>query len=88
VEVYYAWRPNLPDEAGNHLIELGVAAQAEAIVTGNLRDLARGELKFPALKILTPSNVWRFFHVHLDDPVARREAPAPEGPRQVECDER
>ncbi len=32
-EVYYAWRPNLPDEADNHLIELGVAAQAGAIVT-------------------------------------------------------
>ena len=33
------WRPNLPDEADNHLIELGVAAQA--IVTRNLRDVSR-----------------------------------------------
>ena len=24
VEVFYAWRPNLPDEADNHLIELAV----------------------------------------------------------------
>lgn len=54
VEVYYAWRPNLPDEADNHLIELGVAARADAIVTRNLRDLTRGELKFPVLEILTP----------------------------------
>jgi putative PIN family toxin of toxin-antitoxin system len=54
VEVYYAWRPNLPDEADNHLIELAVAARAEAIVTRNLRDLTRGDLKFPALEILTP----------------------------------
>ncbi len=53
-EVYYAWRPNLPDEADNHLIELAVAAQADAIVTRNLRDLTRGELKFPSLAILTP----------------------------------
>jgi putative PIN family toxin of toxin-antitoxin system len=30
VEVFYAWRPNLPDEADNHLIELAVAAQADA----------------------------------------------------------
>jgi predicted nucleic acid-binding protein len=52
VEVYYAWRPNLPDEADNHLIELAVAARAEAIVTRNLRDLSRGELKFPALKLI------------------------------------
>lgn len=56
VEVFYAWRPNLPDEADNHLIELAVAAQAEAIVTRNLRDLARGELKFPSLRVLTPEN--------------------------------
>ena len=56
VEVYYLWRPNLPDEGDNHLIELGVAAQADAVVTRNLRDLARGELKFPALKIITPED--------------------------------
>jgi putative PIN family toxin of toxin-antitoxin system len=54
VEVFYAWRPNLPDEADNHLIELAVAAQADAIVTRNVRDLAHGELKFPSVRILTP----------------------------------
>ena len=61
VEVYYAWRPNLPDEADNHLIELAVAAQADAIVTRNLRDLTRGELKFPSLKILTPDQCLETF---------------------------
>ena len=61
VEVYYAWRPNLPDEADNHLIELGVAAQAATIVTRNLRDLTRGELKFPSLKILTPEQCLEVF---------------------------
>lgn len=54
VEVFYAWRPNLPDEADNHLIELALAAQADAIVTRNVRDLSRGELKFPMLRVLTP----------------------------------
>ncbi len=54
VEVFYAWRPNLPDESDNHLIELAVAAQADAIVTRNLRDVSRGELKFPMLRVLTP----------------------------------
>ena len=54
VEVFYAWRPNLPDEADNHLIELAVAAQADAIVTRNLRGVSRGELKFPSLRVLTP----------------------------------
>jgi 4-oxalocrotonate tautomerase family enzyme len=56
VEVFYAWRPNLPDEADNHLIELGVAAQAVAIVTRNLRDVSRGELKFPSMP---------FAHIHM-----------------------
>lgn len=54
VEVFFAWRPNLPDEADDHLVELAVAGNAKAIVTRNIRDLARGELRFPSLKILTP----------------------------------
>lgn len=54
VEVFYARRPNLPDEADNHLIELAVAAQADAIVTRNLRDVGRGDLKSPMLRVLTP----------------------------------
>jgi len=61
VEVFYAWRPNLPDEADNHLIELAVAAQASAIVTRNLRDVSRGELKFPWLSILTPEQCLEVF---------------------------
>lgn len=61
VEVFYAWRPNLPDEADNHLIELAVAAQADAIVTRNLRDVARGELKFPMLRVLTPEQCLEAF---------------------------
>ncbi len=48
IEVFFAWRPNLPDEADNHLMELAVAGNALAIVTGNVRDLARGELRFPS----------------------------------------
>lgn len=61
VEVFYAWRPNLPDEGDNHLIELGVAAQADAIVTRNLRDVARGELKLPSLRVLTPEQCLEAF---------------------------
>jgi predicted nucleic acid-binding protein len=53
-QVYFAWRPNLPDEADNHLIELAVAGGAEVIVTRNVRDLSRGELRFPHIRVLTP----------------------------------
>jgi predicted nucleic acid-binding protein len=61
IEVFYAWRPNLPDEADNHLIELAVAAHADAIVTRKLRDIARGELKFPMLRVLTPEQCLEAF---------------------------
>ena len=61
IEVFYAWRPNLPDEADNHLIELAVAARADVIVTRNLRDLSRGELKFAGLKILSPESCLEAF---------------------------
>lgn len=56
VKVYYLWRPNLSDEADNHLIELAIAGSAEVIVTNNLADLQRGELRFPGLKIEHPRN--------------------------------
>ena len=55
VNVYYGWRPNLPDEADNHLIELALAGGAQAIITHNLRDLQRGELQLGALRIVTPA---------------------------------
>lgn len=55
VSVYYGWRPNLPDEADNHLIELALAGNAAAIITHNVRDIEHGELKFGELRILTPA---------------------------------
>lgn len=60
-EIYYAWRPNLPDEADNHLIELAVAGHAQAIVTRNVRDFARGELQFPAIQIIQPEQCIEVF---------------------------
>lgn len=54
--VYFGWRPNLRDEADNHLVELAVAGAASFIVTRNLRDLQRAELSFPGLRCLDPAN--------------------------------
>ncbi len=54
VHIHYLWRPNLPDEGDNHLMELAVAGNANAIVTNNIRDFTRGELIFPNIRILTP----------------------------------
>ena len=55
--VYYAWRPNLRDESDNHLVELAVAGGARAIVTKNVRDFGRMELRFPDLRVLTPADL-------------------------------
>jgi putative PIN family toxin of toxin-antitoxin system len=57
--IYYGWRPNLPDEGDNHLVELAVAGGAQVIVTRNLRDLKRMDLRFPALKPMTPEDLLR-----------------------------
>lgn len=54
INLYFHWRPNLRDEGDNFLIELAVAANADALVTHNLKDLKSGELVFPNLHILTP----------------------------------
>ena len=51
VPIYFLWRPNLRDEADNHLIELALAGNASAIITENKRDFAAPELDFPELKI-------------------------------------
>ncbi len=55
--IYYGWRPNLRDEADNHLVELAVAGGAELIVTRNFRDVARMELLFPGLRVVYPETL-------------------------------
>ena len=62
VPVFFLWRPNLPDEGDNHLVELAVAGAAETLVTANVRDFRGGELRFPQLRVETPADLmqrWR-----------------------------
>jgi putative PIN family toxin of toxin-antitoxin system len=54
VKTYFSWRPNLRDEADNHVVELAVASSASHIVTWNTRDFAVMELRFPLLRLATP----------------------------------
>jgi uncharacterized protein len=55
VEVYYRWRPNLPDEGDNHVLELAVAAGDAPIVAFNRRYFRGGELRFPSIVVQTPA---------------------------------
>ena len=59
ISIYYLWRPNLKDEADNHLIELAVAGNAQIIVTKNVKDFRNAELVFPNLSILKPEEIIR-----------------------------
>lgn len=59
IPVYFLWRPNLKDEADNHLLELAVAGNAGAIVTVNKRDFADTQLRFPEIEILNPEQFLR-----------------------------
>ena len=54
VDIHFLWRPNLPDEADNHVLELAIASGATTVITHNLRDFM-GELKFPEVRICTPA---------------------------------
>lgn len=70
VPVFFLWRPNLPDEGDNHLIELAVAGAAATVVTQNVRDLRGGQLRFPQLGIETPAEFlkrWRKEYGNDDD---------------------
>lgn len=56
VSISFLWRPNLPDESDNHLIELAVAGNAESIITANTKDIAAGELVFDRIQVVTPAS--------------------------------
>ena len=53
--IYYLWRPNLPDEGDNHLIELAIASQTKYIVTMNQKDF-EGELK-SNIRVIKPKKL-------------------------------
>lgn len=55
-KIYFLWRPNLPDESDNHLMELAVAGDADFIVTRNVRDLRNSQLRFSTLRVLSPED--------------------------------
>lgn len=52
-EVFYLWRPNLPDESDNFVLESAIATSS-IINTNNIKDFNTGQLKFPDLVVMTP----------------------------------
>ena len=58
VNIFFLWRPNLPDEGDNHVLELAVAGGAALVITHNVSNFS-GELKFPGIQVLTPGQFLR-----------------------------
>lgn len=55
--IYYLWRPNLRDEADNHLLELAIAGNADFLVTRNLKDFTQAQLLFARPEICLPETL-------------------------------
>ena len=53
--IYFRWRPNLPDAADDHVLELAIGSGVEHLVTHNTSDFARGELKYSLPRVVTPA---------------------------------
>ena len=61
-EIFFLLRPNLKDEKDNKIVELAVTSQSDYLITSNIRDFKKAELKFDQLRIITPGNfvkMWR-----------------------------
>ncbi len=52
--INWLWRPNLPDEGDNHVMELAINGRAECIVTYNKRHFEKALFAPDNLVIETP----------------------------------
>ena len=63
--IYYLLRPNLIDEKDNLFVECAFASQSDYLITSNVRDFIRGELKGFTFTVITPADfyqLWRSEH--------------------------
>jgi putative PIN family toxin of toxin-antitoxin system len=56
-QIFYLWRPHLRDPSDDMVLELAVEAEADAIVTHNVRDFSGAE-QF-GIRVLTPQELLR-----------------------------
>ena len=60
--IYYRLRPNLLDENDNMLVECAFVSSSQFLITSNIKDFTRGELKIYPFTVITPGNfyyLWR-----------------------------
>lgn len=58
VELHFQWRPQLRDAGDEMVLEAAVNANADALVTHNVRDFARAATRF-AIPVLSPGDFLR-----------------------------
>ena len=58
--IFFLWRPLLPDSDDDMVLELAVAAQADYLVTHNVRDFSPAPAAF-GLRIVTPGEFQRAY---------------------------
>jgi putative PIN family toxin of toxin-antitoxin system len=63
VTTHYQWRPQLRDPADEMVLEAAANAQAQAIVTYNLRDF--GPAKLFGIPVLNPEQTFRQFSISI-----------------------
>jgi putative PIN family toxin of toxin-antitoxin system len=56
VEIYYSWRPQLPDPDDEMVFEAAVNGRADALVTHNLRDFRAAAPRF-GMRIASPAKI-------------------------------
>lgn len=55
VRISRLWRPNLPDENDNHVMELAICGNAAAVVTFNVADFENALFAPPGLIVIPPA---------------------------------
>ncbi len=58
--IYYRLRPNLLDENDNLFVECAFTSNSHYLITSNIKDFRRGELKSYPFKVITPGD---FYHL-------------------------
>ncbi len=61
--IYYLLRPNLPDENDNIFVECAFASNSDYLITSNIKDFKKGELKGFSFKVVTPKEFYKILEV-------------------------
>jgi len=64
VDIHYRWRPNLKDEADNHVLELAIAGGADLVLTWNARDFGQADLVVPDIHIMRPDDFLNAYEIN------------------------